>query len=376
MPLNIQIKKPLKSLTLAGSITGLTFLPGCLDICQNQINTTAYSPNLIQSNLFIQAAYAKSKGKNTVEPSEEHYKEGSKRYLKDDYDGAIDSFLQAIYFARNNYNPQAYFFLALCYKAKNQDAKAIDAFKKHLEQVTGPSPDAHVELAEIYMRNDRLNEAENELKDAIIEYRGPGPKAHNMYGLLLERRGDLSGAGWHYRTALGDPPWTYTAAWMNYADLYMKKGQYSDALEQWRNMNSRRLELKGIDFQRMNLNMGQCLLQRGDHQGAIDCWHNVLGLNPDNPMAHLFLALILDQEKHYSSSLTHYRQYLRLYPDAPNIQKVKDRLAFIEQSIKPQEAMPQQAKPSPYMRKQEEEEAKQNEPQDESSIPQSGESGF
>ena len=57
-----------------------------------------------------------------------------------DYDGAIDAFLQSVDFARNEYAPVANFWLGKSYMAKwknrshNEDGKAIEAFKKSVEQ--------------------------------------------------------------------------------------------------------------------------------------------------------------------------------------------------------------------------------------------------
>src|SRR5271170_2251881 len=78
------------------------------------------------STCFNSAALAKlgGKGKSTVEPSQENFEIGMQRYKSEDVDGAIDSFLQAIYFARNSYQPDAYYWLGVCYFDKKLDSKA------------------------------------------------------------------------------------------------------------------------------------------------------------------------------------------------------------------------------------------------------------
>src|SRR6516162_333299 len=79
-------------------------------------------------------ARVRSKGKNTVTPSEENHQIATSKYKAGDLDGAIDAFLQALYFSRNYYNPDAYYWLGVCYMEKKQDAKAIEAFKHNCEQ--------------------------------------------------------------------------------------------------------------------------------------------------------------------------------------------------------------------------------------------------
>src|SRR5688572_17331808 len=62
---------------------------------------------------------------NTVDPAVNNFQEGLKKMKAADIDGAVDAFLQAVYFARNNYHPAAQYFLGLCYKLQNKDSKAI-----------------------------------------------------------------------------------------------------------------------------------------------------------------------------------------------------------------------------------------------------------
>jgi tetratricopeptide (TPR) repeat protein len=129
--------------------------------------------------LFPGASALAGKDANTVEPAVEHFHKGMAEMKKMDWDRAIDEFLQATEFARNHYHPPGWYWLGVCYKIKLQDAKAIQAFKTHIEQNVGGAPDAHVELGEVYMRNDRDSEAEHEFTTALGEYQGPAPRAHN-----------------------------------------------------------------------------------------------------------------------------------------------------------------------------------------------------
>jgi len=299
-----------------------------------------------------------SREKNTTDPAIKNYNEGIQRMKKGQIDGAIDSFLQSIDFARNNYNPWAWFFLGECYKLKNDrenDTKAVEAFRKHLDQVVGRSPEAHIELGEVYMRMDRDEDARTQFNDALIEYMGPGPRAHNALGKLAVKQGDLSVAIGHFRDALGDPPWTYTEAWMNMADCYMKLRNFGEAVGQYLEMmKAERLKLTDADRQRIYLNLGLALLGKGDHEGAMRSWRECLSLNPSNAEAHLDLGMLFDQESHISSAITEYKAFVRLAPADPGTQKVKDRIALLEQKLAPAEPVAQE-KPTPYMRRELEE---------------------
>ena len=327
-----------------------------------------------------QTALAKvsSKGKNTVDACKENFETAMRKYKEKDLDGAIDAFLQSIYFSRNYYNPQAYYWLGLCYMQKKQDGKAIDALNKHCEQAIGFTPEAHIYLAELYLRNDRLNEAEAEANLALTQYQGRGPKARNMLGKIKEKQGDLVQAQAEFLEALGDPPWRYTEAWMNYAENIMKQKQWGAAVNQFTLMLNNKIVLKGLDYETLFLDIGLCLLAKGDHQGAIDNWHECLNYNPQNTKAHLQLAMLLDAEQHFSSAMKEYREFVRLTNDTEAAEKIKERIHIIEQKLGPDESELPPPKPSMYTRQQQEQKEKEELKQKENLTPTTGpkESGF
>lgn len=304
-----------------------------------------------------QPAWAKPKAKeqNTAGPAAENFEIGMKRFKGGDIDGAIDSFLQATYFARNNYNPWAYFWLGECYKIKKEYAKAIEALKQHITQVIGNTPEAHIELAYCYMDTDRLDDARNECYTALGQYMGPGPRAHNALGKLWEKQGKYREAIEQYRDALGDGIWVYLEAWMNMAECQMKVQDYGTAfLNFGKILAAESVKPTKEDLQNIYNNMGICLLAKGDHEGAMRKWKECLSINPSNPMAHLNLAMLFDSENHISSAINEYKLYVRLAPKDEKIGTVKDRLEALEQKIQPPEPV-SSAKPTPYMRKQAEE---------------------
>jgi tetratricopeptide (TPR) repeat protein len=316
-------------------------------------------PGLFDSAATDALAKQPSKNANTVDPAAENYKIGSEQFKLKDYDGAIDALLQAVYFARNNYHPDAYYLLGLCYKEKKQDAKAVEAFSKHLTQTIKPSPDARVELGEIYMRNNRDYEAEREFQLALVDYRGTAPRAHNALGKLYDKRKDHQTAQWHYEQALGDAPWQYADAWLNYAENMMIQQQWASAVQQFQTMLDRGKSLKGLDTPRACLDLGVAKYAKGDHQGALEAWQTALSVNPSFAAPHLLLAKMFDEEKHISSAIREYREYIGLAPDDPQLPQIKARMVTLEQQVRPPETPMQPTKPSPYMRKQTEEQMQQ-----------------
>lgn len=300
------------------------------------------------SEVSTVALAKKNKASTTVEPSEKNFKIGLKAYNDKSYDEAIDAFLQSIYFARNNYQPKAYYYLGMCYVAQNNDIKAIDAFKKCSEQTLEPIPDAKIELGKIYTKQKRLNEAMTVANEALCESGANGYRAQNLLGVIMECMGDLDSAKWHFEQALGTRPWTYTSAWENLIENAIKRKQYGEAVSNINALLTNEKPLKNVDFERVHLDLGLCYFAKGNLQGAIDAWHRVLDYNANNKDAHIQLAVLYDSEKHYSSAIKEYESFISCAPNDPKVPKIKDRISELNLKINGEKALkPVQA--SPYM---------------------------
>ncbi len=306
---------------------------------------------------FVQPCGAKVKAPNTEDPMVKNHDLGMAFIAKGDWDSAIDAFLQSVYFARNNYAPDSYHFLGVSYMAKGQDLKAIEAGKKSVEQSTGGAFKTHILLAELYLRNKRLDEADAECSAAMNadSHTEENLRGHYLYGRVFEARDSPWQAQLQYEYALGDKPWTFTDAWMAYTELMMKQKNWVAAIAQFNDMIKSEKVLKGMNYPHLYLDLGICLLAKGDHQGAMQNWHKGLSLNMAEPDIHLQLGMMFDAEKHISSAIKEYKEFVRYSVDQRKIAKAKQRLEMLEQMVAPPEA-PYQVKPSPAMRKQQEQE--------------------
>jgi tetratricopeptide (TPR) repeat protein len=321
-----------------------------LSILAIALGLAAVSPQLNSPAL----AKHRDPGENpeTVGKSDKNFNIGVAKFKAGDFDGAIDAFLQSVYFSRNNYQPVAYLWLGKSYMEKNEDPKAIDALKKAAEQTMGGNALAHLLIAEIHFRNGNDDDCIRELNLSISQTTGIAPEAHNLMGKEYERKGDLVAANDQFRFALGDPPWTYTDAWMNLAECDMKQKQFPYALAQFKGMLTSNKKLRGLDYPRIYLDMGLCLLSKGDHQGAIDNWKQALAYDANCADAHLQLGMLFDSENHMSSAIAEYKQYIGLSSDEHKVSRAKERITFLEQKMNPAEADPEKEKPSMYMREQ------------------------
>ena len=334
------------------------------------LNSAIIAGLLVCNSIFTCDAWAKKGDKATVEPTELHMREGLRKMKIKDYEGAADDFLQSCYFARNQYNPQGWLYLGLCYKASRNYSKAIEAILNHLKQTTDKAVDAHVDLAECYMNIGEYEKAEKEIDKARYDSDGTEKRPYYAMGELLEKLDKPGEALEAYNTALAERPWKYTDAWMGRARCKMKLNYPNDAIKDYREIIDS--AVKNVPWTELYYNLGQCLYKRGDHQGAIDHWLYALKDDPDHFDSHLALGRIFDEEKHVSSAITQYEHAIRCAPKSFNTDQINKRLLALQSSLRTTER-DKEVKPSPYMRQQEE--GRQQELQKQQK-PTSGDSGF
>lgn len=298
------------------------------------------------------------KGKNTVSSAERTYKEGLKKMKEDDLDGAIDSFKQATYYARNGYHPEANFWLGICYRNKGENKLAEETLLRCIEQSVEPNPLAWIVVAEIRIDTNqpytKFREATHKAAMAKASYQ----QIAYLHGIKAERDNKPGLASGHFHRALGRKPWKWVKVWIKYSECKMKLKKWAEANRLLKGLLDSDNNLKTAQLGRIYHDIGVCKLALGDHQGAIDHWWRALDYNKENREVWLQLGMLFEAEKHYSSAIKYYKEFIRLTPQGPRdpkdprLQQAKDRVTKIEHMLRPNEAQPLPAKPSPYMRKQ------------------------
>ena len=314
------------------------------------------------------------KSKATVDPAEQNMREGIAAMNAKDYDVAIDSFLQAIYFSRNKYNPEAHWALGLCYKATRQYVKAVEALQTHLRQVTKKAPDARLDLAECYLDLGDFDNAEKQIDMAFTDSDGKNwARQRYTMGKLQEKMNQPGQALNHYTRALEEKK-HYTEAFMGKARCEVKLRRYNEALKDYTEILELGPLMRGVDFHELYYNMGSILRVRGDHQGAADHWRLALEQNPESFDAHLALGNMFDDEKHISSAIKEYQAAMRNAPKGYDVGGLGRRIQYLESSMKPAELVPV-VKPTPTMRKQYSDAMRRRQGETFDSAPQGGQGG-
>lgn len=328
---------------------------------------------------LIKAPEAKARtrfDKSTQEPAQDNLKQGLDLIKAGNYESAIDSFKQAIYFSRNHYNPEAYKLLGLCYKATRQYSKAIEAFSTLLQQSTNPEPDARTDLAECYIITGDTTSARDQIIKAMSDEQGKGT-ARQRYALgeLEEKLNNPGQALAFYDEAADEKPY-YTDAAMAVGRMNVILKRYNEGLQTYRAILDHGPLYRKVNFVELYNNMAICFKSRGDHQGALDHWRLALESDPDSYDAHLGIATTLDEERHYSSAAKEYEAALRCMPEGKGQKDViMRRLQYIESQLAPKEAAPV-IKPSPQMRQEYEDGINKREQINNALPPPSKDSGF
>lgn len=316
-----------------------------------------YSAILHPTSLAAIAANDKA----TVDPANAAIKQGETAMYKHDYHDAIDKFKQAIYFSRNQYNPKAWMYLAMAYKAEREYPKAIEAFNKHLAQVTEPSIAARCDLASCYVEMGDFDKARREIQKANVESKGiTDAMVMVAYAKLDEKMDDLGHSLHRFETACRRDE-NLTEALMGRARVEVKLGMkywpnethyLNNALKHYMAIVDNRHRIHGINFEEIYYNMAQVYYKRGDHQNAIDHLHYALKDYPNSFTCRLALGKIFDDEKHYASAIKQYEMAVPNAPRGTNVEKLKARILYLQQLAKGGGEPVQAVKPSPLMRQQ------------------------
>ncbi len=306
------------------------------------------------------------KGKYTESPSETHYNEGRAKYNSDDMDGAIDAFLQSIYFARNGYAPNAHYWLGMAYMAKGEDKKAVESLELCVSQSESQPIDALLALAELHLRNERWEECRGALDSINNPDMKTRQKIHFVNALMYEKKAELSKdeserasclsvAETHFEQALGQKPWKWVKCWLMLCECKMKQKKWQDSIQELKALlNTEYPGWTKFPLERIHKDIGLCRLAIGDHQGALDNWHRALDYDKRDAEVWLQIGMLLEAERHYASAAKNYKEFLRLMEDKKDdrIAHVRDRLTKIEHMLAPNETNPQRPGPSQYMQMQ------------------------
>src|SRR3990172_4450519 len=131
-------------------------------------------------------------------------------------------------------------------------------------------------------------------------------KAHFNFAWILQKRGDVDEAIFHYNQAIRIKP-DHEMAHFNVALLYQKKGENVNAERHY--MEVIRLNPRKVDSY---LNLPLLYQTQGKNEQAVDLYTKALGINPRLQNAHFNLAMAYQALGDDQKAIGHYNEVIRL----------------------------------------------------------------
>lgn len=75
-----------------------------------------------------------------------------------------------------------------------------------------------------------------------------------------------------------------------------------------------------------DVEVGTFYMHKGDSDAAIDRFEDAIRLNPKLAKPRYLLAEIYEKKNNPARALQYYREYLKVYPDAPDAKKVEKKI--------------------------------------------------
>jgi tetratricopeptide (TPR) repeat protein len=229
----------------------------------------------------------------------------------------------------------------LCREQRGNSGEAVEFLERGMS--AGLTPAASYNLGLLLSKQGRAAEAEARYRAALAAKPDMVDAWYNL-GLLLAQTGRTDEAAQCYRRTLELRP-DYPSAHLNLGTLYIGQNQIDTAIFHFeaalkadpRNADAHfnlaaALKLKG-DFTRSQsefeelcrlrpadadarLNLAVVVMNQAKLEEALPIFQQVLALRPD-PQAHYFIAIIQDAQGQSAEAATHYREAIRLNPQAP-----------------------------------------------------------
>jgi tetratricopeptide (TPR) repeat protein len=189
--------------------------------------------------------------------------------------------------ARSGKQPPYTYALGLTYYEQGDDAAAIEAFRRALQE-DPLLAEAHLYIGNMYVRQGRMNEAISSYKEAI-QANPQFAEAYNNMGSIYAETGHTEEAMAAYRQALALDERFYDAR-TNLGLLYAEAGRYEEAVSEYIKVIK-----ADVGIAEAHNNLSMLYLQQGKLEEAIAQSRKAIGLRRDFPEAYNNLGLAYAQ---------------------------------------------------------------------------------
>jgi len=209
--------------------------------------------------------------------------------------------------------------------ALSQPARALPLLQR-VAELDGDGPRVHFQLATaLQATGDREAALEAFAKEIEINAdTAVRVMARLNRMILLEQQGDLAGAAAELE-AVVELDSTQIEAYGEMARFYIQAGRLDDAASSL----ERGLE-QGFRSAEHHYSLGAQYLGQKAYDSAILAFRQAIEIDPEMAAAERSLALALDETGQEQEALGHFQRYLELQPDAPDAERVTQRIEALQ----------------------------------------------
>ncbi|HUT99971.1 MAG TPA: tetratricopeptide repeat protein [Myxococcota bacterium] len=221
----------------------------------------------------------------------------------------------------NNSNSNAVFHLAILFLGDKEYEKAQELFKQ-VETLDPKNADAHFHMGECFKAQDMLSDAIDEFQLAINI--NPGHiDASIELGKALAGRLQFDQAIDLYKRVVRAKP-RRTDVRVALGDAYLQQGQLQQALKTLEPAYSRDPKFPGVAYK-----LGRVYDNLEKRSQAVKFYMRAVKNDPKDPMPHYYLGYVYKSTGNNKKARAEFKIYLRLRPDAPDADDVKDEMDYL-----------------------------------------------
>jgi len=233
-------------------------------------------------------------------------------YLDDDYKNALENFLSAVKI-ENRFNYQKR--IGDCYKALNQQDKAIDAYLTSITLNPKSNESEKNSAAETYSDIADIENKRGKFKDALdyvnkgLELNNKLPNLFFMSAFAKSKLNDRNGAIDDYKKLL-DLDSNYVTGYVNLSSLLNESGNYEEAVK----ISQRGINSDSSNFKLYN-NLGDSLQKLGNYKEAISAYRNSISKNPNIAEIHFNLGICYKYASDNENSIEPFKNAIKINPN-------------------------------------------------------------
>jgi tetratricopeptide (TPR) repeat protein len=220
-------------------------------------------------------------------------------------------------------NPAVYYYLGKSLVETGDNPGATLAFKKALEL----KPDmkgAHYYLGNVSLKDDNaagaLKEYEEEMKLSA-----ESPALLTKFAQAAAQTGDYDKAAGALDRAVALNPQDPEPL-MQLASVYEQKGDKAKADETYQKVAAIDPHNAAVLF----FNVGVKAWNQNHAKEAISAYQRAIEIDPTYAQAHREMGRALMAQQDFKGALTHFQEYLKLSPTAPDAKEIKDSIALLQ----------------------------------------------